>query len=340
VLALVAAGSAAPAAAARPGADPATLPAITGGAPDGDAHPYVATLLAPTFRSPNCTAVAVRGNAGTTVLLTDAHCVGVNGERSGPGVGISFAPTWTPTTPLLRGSFFVDPLFRPHTSTLHDLAAVVLAPGTVPATATLATPGQAEVAPGTALTVVGTGLPYRGQRRTATEIVSQVTPDWVLLGPGSGNSCDGDSGGPDLLPNSSTVVALTDQGSCTADEDTRVDTAEARWLATAATTAVASLGLREPSLLGMVAARDGNTVVIRGASKYLDITTGRWLPWVGDRIDVQRWTQGSWITIGELTTDRYGHLAADMQIPFRVGLRVTCPSIISVQGAVSTPVVL
>ena len=274
-----------------------------------------------------------------TVLLTDAHCVGVGGARSGSGVGISFAPTWTPSTPLLRGFFFVDPLFRPHISPLHDLAAVVLPAGTAPAPATLAATGQAEVAPGTALTVVGTGSPYRGQRRVATEIVSKVTADWVLLGPGSGNSCDGDSGGPDLLPNSATVVSLTDQGSCTTDEDTRVDTAEAHWLATAAATAVDSLGLREPSLLGMAAVRHGDVLVIRGASRYFDITTGRWLPWIGNKVELQRWTHGSWITIGVLTTDRYGHLTADMRIPFRVGLRMVCPSIVSVQGAVSTPVV-
>ena len=50
----------------------------------------------------------------------------------------------------------------------------------------------------------------------------------VYLRPGSGNSCGGDSGGPDLVPGTYQVVALTDEGTCSYDEDTRLDVGSAR----------------------------------------------------------------------------------------------------------------
>jgi hypothetical protein len=81
--------------------------------------------------------------------------------------------------------------------------------------------GTAVPPAGTAVTTVGYGEPSRGVRTYATEIVVSSDPIWLYLKPGSGNSCDFDSGGPDLLGAVAgpTVVALTDRGTCDSDQD-------------------------------------------------------------------------------------------------------------------------
>lgn len=316
-------------------------PDVTGGQPDGLTHPYVGTVFAPGFRSPNCTGVLVRAADGRTVLLTDAHCVSVGGARFGAEVGVDFAPSSTPAQPVMRGSFVLDPLYASG-STLHDLAAVVLPAGGPSVAATLAPlDGDGSLRAGSGVTVVGYGRPYAGQRRSATEIVTAVTPSWVLLAAGSGNTCDGDSGGPDLLPGTATVVALTDQGSCSVDEDTRVDTVEAHWFADAAAADTFIDGpLLQPSLLGLAAARDGSTVTIHVASRSLDITTGRYRAWAGSQVDIQRWTRSGWVTISVLATDGSGNLQARLHIPFRVGLRAVRGPDATVRAVDSAPLIV
>lgn len=332
------------AALAGPGAasgSPRVAPDVTGGQPDGSVHPYVATVFAPGFRSPNCTGVLVRAVTGGTVLLTDAHCVSVGGARFGSEVGVSFAPVWTPAQPVLRGSFVVDPLYASG-SPLHDLAAVALPPGPLAPAASLPPLGtDAALRAGSAVTVVGDGRPYAGRRRSATEIVTSVSPAWVLLAAGSGNSCDGDSGGPDLLPATATVVALTDQGTCSVDEDTRVDTAEARWFVDAAAADRFIDGpLLQPSLLGLAAVRSGSTVTVHVASRSLDVTTGQFRAWPASQVAIQRWTRSGWATIRVLPTDSRGNLEASITIPFRVGLRAVRGSAATISGVDSAPLIV
>lgn len=335
VAAAVAAGLMGLAVAPTAAADTRPHPAVTGGYADAGAHPYVAMVLAPHHGSPNCTGVLVRADNGARVVLTDAHCLSGGAARSGGGVGVTFSPTWGPGAAVTRGTFFIDPLYAPGVSPFHDLAAIVLRPTPPVYPATMVGIGGSALRPGTRVTVVGTGQPHPGQRRQASEVVQGLTPNWLVLVPGSGNSCDGDSGGPDLWPGSSTVVALTDQGTCAHDYDTPVGTWEAHWFAAAASTAAVGDGVHQPSVLGLAAARSGGFVVIHGDSRFLDITSGRFRSWPGNQVGIQRWTRTGWATIRGVTTDGNGNFTIRMHIPFRVGLRLVTGPNTPIGGAIS-----
>jgi len=198
-------------------------PGITGGGPDGTAHPYVSMIVPPGASRPTCSGVLVRADNGAAVVLTDAHCLYRNGQYTGTGVGVSFASDFSASAPRLAGRFSIDPLYNASTH-LHDVAVITLstAPGAAPAR--LSALGAAATTVGTYLDTVGTGQPYPGHRRSATEFVTSASAAWLYLRAGTGNSCDGDSGGPDLFRGSSTVLALTNQGTCSYDQDTRLDT--------------------------------------------------------------------------------------------------------------------
>jgi hypothetical protein len=60
------------------------------------------------------------------------------------------------------------------------------------------------------------------------EVVTSWSSWRLYLRPGSGNTCDADSGAPDLIPGTRQIVALTDMGTCSRDEDTRLDGGSAR----------------------------------------------------------------------------------------------------------------
>ena len=198
--------------------------AVTGGSADGAGHPYVAMILPTGATVPTCTGVLVTGPRGP-VVLTAAHCLFRGGRRTGSGVRVSFAPQYSPAAVTFSGKFYISPLYDPARALTHDVAAIVLDqdPGLAPAR--LAAVGTTANYRGDVVTV-GTGQPHQGVRRTATETIVGRDGQWLDLRPDSGNSCDGDSGGPDLLPGTDDVVALTDQGSCSTDRDQRVDTVE------------------------------------------------------------------------------------------------------------------
>jgi len=271
--------------------------AVTGGAPDGTAHPYVASLIPPGATTPHCTAVLVTAGNGKKVALTDAHCLFRNGRRTGTGVKLVFAPTFSSTAPTYGGKFYISPSYNPAISHLHDVAAIVLT--TVPAvgSATLAPVGTAgSLDAGTTTTTVGTGQPYPGQRRVAAEIVTSASSSWLYLKAGTGNTCTGDSGGPDLLNQTSSIVALTDQGTCSYDQDTRVDTNEMHQFASQATawpTTSPSLTLRLSSSKVSV----GTTVVASGSTSPL---------YSGETILRQGYYGGAWHTWASTTVSLTG----------------------------------
>ena len=206
---------------------PPAAVAVVGGQPDGDAHPYVGMILGPGSAVPSCSGVLVGA-----VFLTAAHCLFHGGRRTGTGVRVAFGSSLATAT-TVGGVFYVDPLYDPSVSQAHDLAAVVLDadPGVPPAL--LGPVGVTSGYHGLLMTV-GAGAPHVGTRWVATERVVSRHAGWLGLVPGDGNSCNGDSGGPDLMPGTDVVVALTDRGSCSEDEDQRVDTLAAQTLVSAA----------------------------------------------------------------------------------------------------------
>lgn len=78
-----------------------------------------------------------------------------------------------------------------------DVAVIELTSTPRVSSATLAGAGTATST--AKVTTVGYGTPHLGQRRNASEVVRSWSSWRLYLRPGNGNSCDGDSGGPDLL---------------------------------------------------------------------------------------------------------------------------------------------
>ena len=185
---------------------------VVGGTADGDNHDYVGALLGP-LGVPFCSGVLVASSRGA-VLLTTAHCLGPAGE--GEQVTVGFGPT-AGSGREATGTFHVMGGYDPATGR-NDVALVAFA---FPPPIRPAQLGTAVPPAGTAVTTVGYGEPSRGVRTYATEIVVGSDPTWLYLRPGTGNSCDFDSGGPDLVGAlaSPTVVALTDRGTCDSDQD-------------------------------------------------------------------------------------------------------------------------
>lgn len=198
---------------------------VEGGSADGAAHPYVVALVRPGGTRTACSGVYVRSDYGAHAVLTAAHCL-YDGHRSGSGWTAVFGDLTDPAAPRWSGSWVVSPAYTPSSSYRHDWGVLVLSALPPVRSAVLATVGRQDRAPERAVTTVGFGGPSTGHRRSATEVVTGRDATWLYLGRGSGNSCAGDSGGPDLVRGTDTVLALTDQGSCTWDQDLRVDTAE------------------------------------------------------------------------------------------------------------------
>jgi secreted trypsin-like serine protease len=163
------------------------------------------------------------------VFLTSAHCLGQAGD--GRKVRVSFGVT-VGSGPRFSGTFHVMAGYVP-TTFANDVAIVVFS-GSPAIPAVGLDDGDSFLGRGATVTTVGFGTPSLGVRKSATEIVTGSSASWLNLRYGSGNSCNADSGGPDLItadPDDSSVpqvVALTDQGSCSVDQDYRVDTSAVR----------------------------------------------------------------------------------------------------------------
>ena len=203
--------------------------AIVGGNVDGSAHPYVGAMIARTGR-PYCSGVLVANRTPGTVFLTSAHCLGRAGE--GKQVVVTFGATVS-SGPTFVGTYYVMPGYVPATFA-NDIAVVVFTTRRPRIPAVNLDDGDSRLGPGATVTTVGYGIPHLGVRKSATEVVTGSGSSWLYLKTGSGNSCENDSGGPDLIrPDADDgvaleVVALTDQGSCSRDQDYNVTSAAVR----------------------------------------------------------------------------------------------------------------
>jgi hypothetical protein len=217
--------------------------AITGGRPDGDAHPNVGLLVADLGAGsrPVCSGTLV----APAVFLTAGHCtVSLPTSR----VSVTFDATPDLATSSLRsGTAVTDPAFGHDRADLHDLAVVLLdAPVASVEPARLPAAGLLDRSPlrGATFTNVGYGHAERasggeprflggGERCVSTSMFASLTQSWLKLDSQDGGVCYGDSGGPRFLGDSNLLVATTSGGSSTCEGTAasyRLDTPSARAL--------------------------------------------------------------------------------------------------------------
>lgn len=218
--------------------------AITYGAPDGNRHPNVGALLAPTAYSDGTWATCTGTLIAPTIFLTAAHC-----DQGVSRVAVTFDSTYVASTgKTYWGAWHADPAFSQAQSDPHDLAVVVLdkpvkgiAPARLPAAGSLSGLNVE-----TKFTSVGYGAQsvtidkgptfhYADIRYFATGSLNAVTPAWLRISmnpaTGDGGTCYGDSGGPNFLGDTNLLAATTITGDfmCRATNVTyRLDTASAR----------------------------------------------------------------------------------------------------------------
>jgi len=206
--------------------------AITNGQPDGDGHPYVGAA--------NNGVVFCSGAAiSPTVFVTAAHCFFYPGER----VEVTFdAEPFSPGPPVYyEGTWYPHPDFclgcgpgLPGSDT-HDVGVVVLDEPGVNLTEYAELPGVGLVDTldmGTEVTVVGYGAQgfavgggppepvfLLARYFAPTELIAsshQPSGEYIKLtanpAQGKGGSCFGDSGGPNLLRDTNTILAVTSYG--------------------------------------------------------------------------------------------------------------------------------
>jgi secreted trypsin-like serine protease len=221
---------------------PAT--AITGGVPDGTAHPSVGGLVSPTQYSDGTWLYCSGTLISSRVFLTAAHC-GEDEER----VGVTFDTAYQAGDPVHYGTFQADPLYGHRQNDPHDIAVVVLdsavrdlTPSLLPEAGSLSS-----LSAGQPITSVGYGAYevtrgpgghtylYDDVRMRSTGSLHSVTPAWlrVSMNPatGDGGTCYGDSGGPNFLDDTDVIAAITITGDavCRATNvDYRLDTGSAR----------------------------------------------------------------------------------------------------------------
>jgi V8-like Glu-specific endopeptidase len=240
--------------------------AITDGAPDGDAHPYVGLMVAqdgdgnPLWR---CSGTLI----SSTLFLTAGHCT----EAPARHVEIWFDADVESGIPAngypLRGEAsgtpFTHPEYDPNAFYLHDLGVVVLgepvnvsAYGELPSLNQLDALKSGKVKKDTFFTAVGYGLqkafPDAASWKDVALRVRMVShPRLIQINTGytgdgsmilsnnanTGGTCFGDSGGPNFLGDSNVVAGVTSfgkNGTCAGQGGVyRVDRADdLDWLAT------------------------------------------------------------------------------------------------------------
>lgn len=224
----------------------ATAPAgaITDGTADGNAHPNVGGLVAPTQYSDGTWIYCSGTLISPTVFLTAAHC-GTDGER----VRVTFDTAYEAGDKVYSGTFEADPAYNQAQSDPHDIAVVVfdksvkgITPARLPAAGSLSNLSGSQK-----FTSVGYGAYevtnepgghqylYNDVRMKATGTLNSINPAWlrISMNPshGDGGTCYGDSGGPNFLGTTSIIAATTITGDsvCRSTNVTyRLDTEPAR----------------------------------------------------------------------------------------------------------------
>jgi hypothetical protein len=239
--------------------------AITYGTPDGNAHPFVGSIVVDVpdeglFQW--CSGTLIAAN----VFLTASHCTAplddVLAKNPGARVLVTFDPVISESATFYTGVWYTHPDYtnfqgQGGRADPHDIAVIVLdqAPGITPAslpTAGLLDQLQAShTLRETLFTAVGYGTvreTNRGgfegilanlDRRRVDQEALALTPAWLTLSmnlsTGNGGTCYGDSGGPHFIHldgQETTIVAsitVTGDAPCKATDVTyRTDTASAR----------------------------------------------------------------------------------------------------------------
>jgi hypothetical protein len=227
--------------------------AVTNGVPDGEGHPYVGMVIAPAEEGGFwvCSGAAI----SPTLFVTAAHCFAEPGQQ----VFVTFDPdgffSETFETDLVSGTWYPDPAFcigcapgLPGFDT-HDVAVVVLdAPVALDRYAQLPEQGMVDtLTRRSQVDSVGYGLQVREKaftdeaftRYVGLSNVSRsrgpVADEFLKLSAnpaqGKGGTCFGDSGGPNLLAGTDTILSVNSfvtNGNCAGvTYSFRIDTPEA-----------------------------------------------------------------------------------------------------------------
>jgi len=220
--------------------------AITNGAPDGSAHPYVGGLVADTAYSDGTWIYCSGTLIAPKVFLTAAHC----GEGGDGRVRVTFSSAYHEGDTVYAGSFHADPAYPGPTSDPHDAAVVVfdkavkITPATLPKAGSLSNLSGSQQ-----FTSVGYGayqvtktqgagghtFVYNDVRGVATGTLNSINANWLRISmnpsTGNGGTCYGDSGGPNFLGTTNIVAATTITGDSicrSTNVDYRMDTPAAR----------------------------------------------------------------------------------------------------------------
>ena len=204
---------------------------VTNGQPDGNGHPYVGIAIQPIPSMPGFVTVCSGSAISPTRFLTAAHCFDPAlpasvSFKSGPPFGGTFT----------AGTFHPDPAWcigcgpgLPGFDT-HDVAVIALgAPVNPGAFAELPAPALVDTLPmGTGVDIVGYGVQgfIRGGGRPGQVFLftryfapslliqsnNRSSVEFIKLtanpAQGKGGLCFGDSGGPDILGGTDTVLAV------------------------------------------------------------------------------------------------------------------------------------
>lgn len=218
--------------------------AITNGSPDGNGHPNVGGLVAPTAYSDGTWIYCSGTLISATVFLTAAHC-----DEDGAQVRVTFSSAYQPGDKTHMGTFDADPLYNQSQNDPHDIAVVVfdkpvrgITPARLPSAGSLSNLSGSQQ-----FTSVGYGayevkkgpggqqFLYNDVRGVATGTLNSINAAWLRISmnpsKGDGGTCYGDSGGPNFLGATDIIAAITITGDAVCRSTNvvyRLDTQSAR----------------------------------------------------------------------------------------------------------------